>query len=466
MVAGLGLSKLLNYRRFLFATARAQTRKLSAASWSSSKSPYEILGVSSTASDKEIKRAYLKLAKQYHPDTNKNADAANKFKEISTAYEILSSSAKRAEFENQSKYRPQGDGFPNSNKSYGFGNNNFSNSKTYTYNTNVNPEDIFRDFFKNSSWGTDFFAEDHDQIHNQQSTQKAYKNVRTDPKFYEINLKVSFLDSILGTSKEAQVEIDALCTYCNGNGADTSAGYQRCSNCKGSGYVSKILGGIMSIQTLCTTCRGSGKTMAKSCSHCSGRGRTKKQPRLKINIPAGIVDGQILRQTIGGCEIMILVSVLPSSNFWREGKNIHSYLDLSYPQAFIGATIDVEGVHGLFKVDIPSGTSSGEKIRKAGRGIKSQTTFNSHGDHILHIRIKTPKLPSEKEKALVMALADLECNEEPVKTQDNRQKKDPSVTSFSKLFVDPPNAGDMYKGMIKTARGIFQMLTSRFFKFF
>ena len=165
-------------------------------------------------------------------------------------------------------------------------------------------------------------------------------------------MKLSFLDSVLGCQKETVLRMDALCTVCNGNGVDLSSGYSKCPSCRGSGYAIRNLGGIMTVRAICGDCNGQGQIINKHCSHCKGQGRISKNITVKSKIPAGVQEGQVIRQTVAGCEVLFNISITPSVDKWREGKNIHSRVFLTYPQAFLGSSIDIDGIHGRFKLEV------------------------------------------------------------------------------------------------------------------
>jgi len=412
------------------AAAAAVRRRL--LSWSSSKSPFEILGVQQSASDKEIKRAYLDLAKKYHPDTNKEPNAANKFKEISAAYDVLSSKEKRDQFNAQNAFRRgaggSGGGFPGS---MGGG-----RGTTYRYSSNINPEDIFKEFFNESNFGgsftSDFFGQQERQkeASRSQTNSNSRRNFTASRPIYEHALHISFADSIRGITKEYRMNVQGECSRCRGNGEEPGVGSSRCEVCAGAGYVTQTLGRMLSIRTLCSQCQGQGRYVKAHCSKCAGRGRLSKTVNAKVIIPAGTVDSQVLRVEIDGCEALFTINVGKSQKFWREGKSVHSYLDIGYTQACLGSTLDVEGIHSPLKIRVPPGSSSADKITISGQGVVSARKFVSSGDHILHVRIKTPKTLTERQKALVMALAEEENNSDSHAHVDGLEKNCENRWSF------------------------------------
>lgn len=348
---------------------------------------YEVLGVSKDASDTELKKAYRKLAKQYHPDVNKADDAESKFKEINEAYETLSDSQKRATYDQFGHA-----GMDNA----GFGGQNYGGFD------DIN--DIFGSFFGGGFGG------------RQQRTGPRRGNDR----FTQI--RVEFMDAIFGKSESLQLEVDEPCHTCHGSGAFSSSDVKTCSTCRGSGVVTtqeRSIFGTIQQQRVCPTCNGKGKEVTKPCNTCHGDGYEHKNVKLEIKIPSGIQSGQQLRVpgkgergANGGPNGDLIIEVFVASHdvFKREGNDIRISVPINSIQATLGTKIDVPTVHGDVEMDVPAGTQYGTQFRLRGRGVK---TRHGTGDQFVEIRVEIPKKTSKAERELYEQLLNQESNEKP-----------------------------------------------------
>lgn len=335
---------------------------------------YEILGVQKNADGDAIKKAYRKLAMQFHPDRNPgNSEAEEKFKEASEAYEVLSSAEKRA------TYDRFGHAGLNQRFQHGF--------------QDVN--DIFSSF-------SDIFGD----LFGMSGGQRSRGNSRGSHLRYlvEIDLK----DVVDGTDKEIEFEREVSCTTCKGSGAKKGSELQTCKNCGGRGQVVRTQG-FFSMATTCPSCRGEGKLIKEHCEKCEGEGRKPEKSRLKVKIPPGVETGTQLRlsgEGEGGYrggpagDLFVEIRVKEDTRFIREGNDLFGQVEISYLQAILGASLQVETVAGKTQIDIPAGTQPGERIRIGGAGIPSLRGYD-RGDLFYIVKVVIPKkLSKEEEKQL------------------------------------------------------------------
>lgn len=350
---------------------------------------YEVLGINKSASKDEIKSAYRKLAKKYHPDINKEPGAEEKFKEVQEAYDILSDDKKRqmydqfgmAAFEQGASTGGQGNPFSGA----GFGSQGFGG---------VDLGDIFSSFFGGG-----------------RSTRRANVGPQRGEDTLQ-RIRVPFMDAILGKKVLVPVSYDETCKTCGGTGAKSPSSIKTCPHCNGRGYVNvqqRTLFGVMETQQVCPECGGSGKIITEKCPDCGGKGYTHIKRDMEVNIPAGINQGQqiVIRgkgeHGINGGpngDLYLEIVLLPHSNFKRDGNDIHLDIPLSFVDATLGKKIDVPTVYGTCEVVVPAGTQPNQVLRLKGRGIKDMRK-GTPGDEYLHIQIKTPtKLTKEQKKLL------------------------------------------------------------------
>jgi len=334
---------------------------------------YEVLGISKDATEQDIKKAFRKLAMQYHPDRNKAADAEEKFKEINEAYEVLSDPQKRRMYDQ-------------------FGHDGLN--KSGFSSENINPFDIFNQFFSGGASGGVHFSfngqEDSggfgdifgDIFGNGRSSRNRSNQHRP---LYQTNIEASitinFLDSILGTKKNIKLKIKTDCNHCHGTGAESAQDVKTCDTCKGQGYVinqRRTILGIMQSQEVCPECHGSGKIIGKKCHECNGVKYITKEVVVPITIQPGIENGQtiiikgqgnVLNNAAG--DLYLTIFVEPSKIFKREGDLLLANALVDPIVAISGGTIKVPTPYGVKEIQLKSNTANGEKITLSGFGIKN-----------------------------------------------------------------------------------------------
>lgn len=341
---------------------------------------YEVLGVSKSAENGEIKRAYRKLALQFHPDRNPgNHEAEELFKEASEAYEVLSDPQKRQIYDNYGHQGLEGTGFS------GFGGMDdiFSSFG-----------DIFEEFF--GGFGDFGFGS-----RRGRTRAKMGSDLRED-------ISVSFEESVFGTEKEVNVKKAALCDECSGSGSEPGTGKQTCATCEGSGQIHHRQGFFM-IQTSCAKCGGTGAIITNPCKECRGRGRVLKEKKLKVKIPAGVEDGMrlILRGegemgSAGGPpgDMYVFLHVKPHKQFVRHRNDVYYKLDVGFPEAALGVEVEVPTLYGPEKISIPSGIQSGDTVKIKNKGIPDVHS-GKKGHQIVEVRVVTPKKLNRKQKKLL-----------------------------------------------------------------
>lgn len=345
---------------------------------------YEVLGIEKSASKDEIKKAYRKLSKKYHPDLNKEPGAEEKFKEIAEAYEVLSDDQKRARYD-QFGHQDPNQGFG------GFG--GFSGSEGFG-----GFEDIFSSFFGGGG------------------------RTRRDPNAprkgddLQYRMTISFEEAVFGKEKEIEIPREETCDSCHGTGAKPGTSKETCSHCNGSGQTSETVNtpfGQMVNRRTCSYCQGTGQIIKEKCSTCHGAGTVKKHKKIKVNIPAGVDDGQQLRLSGQGeaginggpaGDLYIVFQVRASDKFERDGDDIYLELPITFPQAALGDDIEVPTIHGKVKMKIPAGTQSGDRFRLKGKGVKNVHGYGTGDQHVI-VQIKTPKKLTEKQKELLREFA-------------------------------------------------------------
>ncbi|WP_312753072.1 molecular chaperone DnaJ [Rummeliibacillus suwonensis] len=347
---------------------------------------YEVLGLEKTASKDEIKKAYRKLSKKYHPDLNKEPGAEEKFKEIAEAYEVLSDDQKRARYDQFGHQDPnQGfGGFSGFGSTEGFG----------------GFEDIFSSFFGGGS------------------------RTRRDPNAprkgddLQYRMTISFEEAVFGKEKEIEIPREETCDTCHGTGAKPGTSKETCSYCNGTGQISETVntpfGQIVNRRT-CSHCQGTGQMIKEKCSTCHGTGTVKKRKKIKVNIPAGVDDGQQLRVSGQGeagvnggpaGDLYIVFHVRASDKFERDGDDIYLELPITFAQAALGDEIEVPTIYGKVKMKIPAGTQSGDRFRLKDKGVKNVHGYGNGDQHII-VKIKTPKKLTEKQKELLREFASI-----------------------------------------------------------
>lgn len=346
---------------------------------------YEVLGVDRGAEADVIKKAYRKLAMQWHPDKNPgDKSAEEKFKEAAAAYEVLSDPEKRSLYD---RYGHQA--FAQGGRGGGFG--GFENA-----------EDIF------SSFG-DIFG---DFFGGGQRSQKQNRNAPRRGSDLRYVTEVSLKEVVEGIEKEIKFEVDENCEPCNGTGAAKGSTPVTCTTCGGRGQVVRQQG-FFSMASTCPTCQGEGVKIQNPCPTCRGRGRQKKSRRIQISIPAGVDTGTRLRvsgEGEGGYrggpagDLYVEVSVAADERFQRQGEHLISSLKVDYLQLALGAEVFAETITGKEKLEIPRGTQVGDTIKLAGQGLPS-LRGSRRGDIYYQVDVTFPKKISKEEEKLLKELA-------------------------------------------------------------
>ena len=342
---------------------------------------YEVLGVSKSASDDEIKKAYRALAKKYHPDVSTEKDAEAKFKEIQEAYEVLSDSEKRSQYDRFGHQANNFGGGPGGFSVFGGGFDNFDFG------------DIFSAFFGGGSRGGD--------------SGRARPRKGSD---IQRGMTIAFEESIFGKKEKIKVPTYDECPTCHGSGAKSASDIHTCSRCKGSGSViveQQTLLGRTQTRTTCPNCRGTGKEIVNKCTTCAGEGVVKVNKEVEIKVPEGIETGQQIRLegfgnkgSYGGPngDLYIIFEVKPSDIFTREGDDIIITVPISFSQAALGADIEVPTVYGPVLLKVPAGTQSDSKFRIREKGAPNVRTKYKGDQHVI-INVVTPtKLTPEQRK--------------------------------------------------------------------
>ncbi len=355
---------------------------------------YEILGVSKSATQDEIKKAYRKGAMQYHPDRNPGDKASEeKFKEAAEAYEILSDTDKRAQYD---RFGHQA--FSSGGRGGGGG---FSGG-------GMNMEDIFSQFgdvFGDDSPFGSFFGGGGRRSSGGRSRGVRGSNLR-------IKIKLNYEEMAKGATKTVKVKKYIPCQSCNGSGAKDKNSSQSCGTCGGSGQVRRVQNtflGQMQTVTTCPTCNGEGTTIVNKCTACKGDGRVYGEETVTIEIPAGVQQGMQLSLNgkgnsgeRGGAngDLIVLIEEEAHAQLQRDGLNVAFDLHLSFPDAVFGTQIEVPTIDGKAKIKIPPGTQSGKIFRLKGKGFPSVNSYEK-GDQLIHISIWTPQHISPEEKQML-----------------------------------------------------------------
>lgn len=335
---------------------------------------YEVLGVSKTATDDEIKKAYRALAKKYHPDVSKEKDAAEKFKEVQEAYDVLSDSTKREQYNQFGHDGPSmGSGFGDFGGFGGFG----------------GFDDIINSFFGGGSRRQDPTAPRRGQD-------------------MEMSLNISFEEACFGVEKEVSYAKHETCHNCSGTGAESRQDITTCSTCRGRGKVMQqrqTIMGTIQTESVCPDCGGTGKHIKNKCHVCRGEGRVKENAKVKVRIPSGIDDGQMMKLSghgeagiNGGAngDLYLHIHVKDHEFYQRDGLNIYINMPISFSQAALGDNIEVPTIHGVVNLKIPSGTQSKTKFRLAGKGITNARTGQSGSQFVIVDVITPTKLTAEQ----------------------------------------------------------------------
>lgn len=377
---------------------------------------YEVLGVDKNASEDDIKKAFKKAAMKYHPDRFANAsdaerkEAEEKFKEVNEAYQVLSDSKRKQQYDQfgHAAFEPGGAGFSDFDpNSFDFG-------------------DIFSNIFGGFEGFSGFGG----------SSRRSYVEPGNDLRY---NLEITLEEAAKGVEKTIKYKRDGKCEFCNGTGAEDGK-TRTCPTCNGQGTIrtqQRTILGVMQSQTICPDCHGTGKIPEKKCKHCHGTGTAKEIVEKKINVPAGIDDGQKLKYTglgeasqNGGPngDLYIVIRIKPHDIFIREGENLYCEVPISYATAVLGGEVEVPTLNGKKTVKVPEGTESGKLLKISGEGIKSLRGYGK-GDIIVKFTIETPKKLTDKQKELLQKF-------EESLNDKNYEQKTSFMKKIKKFFKD------------------------------
>lgn len=349
---------------------------------------YEVLGVAKTASDDEIKSAYRKLAKKYHPDLNPDDKTAEeRFKEVGEAYEVLGDKEKRSRYDQF--------GHAGVDPNYGAGGGGYGGGFG-----GVDLGDIFGDLFG----GFGGFGGGTRRSANPNAPRRG-SDIR-------VSLVLTFMEAVHGCTKTVNVTRQDVCAECGGTGAAKGTSPEVCSDCHGTGHVTvqqRTPFGVMQSTQPCSRCGGKGKIIKTPCNKCHGSGKTGASKRVEVTIPAGIDDDQSLRLsglgdagTNGGSpgDLIVIVTVRPDALFERDGYNVYVTVPLTYSQAVLGAQVVVPTIDGKVEYTVPDGTQSGTTFRLRGKGIQ-YVNGRGRGDQYVKVVLETPrKLTKAQREAL------------------------------------------------------------------
>ena len=356
---------------------------------------YEVLGVSKTATQDELKKAYRKLARKYHPDLNKdNEEAAEKFKECNEAYSVLSDDQKRAQYDQfghaafENGGMGGGGGFGGAGGFGGFGGSGM--------------EDIFDMFFGGQGGRGGNRA-------------KSGPQRGADLRF---DLEITFEEAAFGLEKEINLYRDETCDHCHGEGAEPGSKVESCPECNGTGYVrftQNTMFGQMVNERPCSRCKGEGKIISEPCKECRGKGTVKRNKKLKVKIPAGVDNGSRLRVSGEGeagakggpnGDLYVYLYVKPHKFFERDGTTVLCEVPINIVQATLGADIKVPTLDGQVTMKVPEGTQPGKILRLKGKGIPS-LRGGGRGDQLVRIKVVVPTKLSDKQKDALRKFADI-----------------------------------------------------------
>lgn len=350
---------------------------------------YNVLGVTKGASDDELKKAYRKLAMQYHPDKNPgNAEAEKKFKAINEAYDVLKDSQKRAAYDRYGHEAftngMSGGGGPGAGGFSGFSGGSFS--------------DIFEDLFSEFTGGR--------RGGSGQASAQASAARGSDLRY---NLDITLEDAFKGKQQSIKVTTSATCESCDGSGAEKGTTAETCSSCQGRGSV-RAQQGFFTVERTCNNCQGTGKVIKHPCRNCAGSGRVRREKTLSVTIPAGVEEGTRIRLAGEGeagfrsgpaGDLYIFLSIKPHRIFKREGANIYCSVPLKFSTASLGGHIEVPTIDGgRVKVTIPEGTQSGHQFRLKGKGM-TVLRSSAKGDMYIEVQVETPVNLNKKQKEIL-----------------------------------------------------------------
>lgn len=360
---------------------------------------YEVLGVTKSASDEEIKKAYRKKAIQYHPDKNPGDKAAEeKFKEAAEAYEVLSNAEKKQ------RYDQFGHAGVGGAAGGGFGGGGFTMDDIFSQFG-----DIFGGHFGGGGFGG-FGGFGGSSRGGQRVNQGSNLRVR---------VKMNLSEIAKGAEKKIKVKKHVSCQHCKGTGAEGGSAYSSCNTCRGTGAVTRVTNtilGRMQTQSVCPDCQGQGKIITNKCSHCSGEGILQQEEIITLNIPAGVADGMQLsmsgkgnaarRGGVNG-DLLIVIEEEQHPELIRDENDLIYNLLLSFPTAALGGTVEIPTIDGRVKVKIEAGTQPGKVLRLRGKGLPSVNQYGT-GDLLVNISVYVPESLSREDRKIIEKLEDSE----------------------------------------------------------
>lgn len=347
---------------------------------------YEVLGVTRTCTQIEVKKAYRKMARQYHPDVNNgDPEAEEKFKEISEAYAVLSNEGKRNQYDR-----------------FGFSNNLFEDFDFNSTFSEFGFGDIFNTFFGSGSGG---------------GFGGGARNSRSRGADIGTDSEISFKEAAFGVKKEIEYAVDDICDKCGGKGAENDEDIETCEECGGVGKVrvtrQTFIGNVITTAN-CDSCRGTGKKIKNPCKQCRGQGHYHTKKKIKIDIPAGIHNGDRMRVASRGNslgrdsitgDLFVTINVRPHKSFKRDEDNVLSEIEISFAQAALGVKLEAETLDGPERINIKPGTQPETKIVLRSRGFVQLNGYR-RGNHIINIKINIPSRLSRKEKEMLTHYAE------------------------------------------------------------
>ncbi len=345
---------------------------------------YQVLGVSSTATDKEITRAYRKLAKQYHPDANPGAE--DRFKEITAAYDVLGDAEKRKEYDEVRRLGPMAGGLGGNGGGFGGGN--------FRVEDLGDLGDLFGGIFGGSRT-------------NRRRARGPQRGADV-----EAELHLSFEDAVRGVTTSVNVPEEVRCRTCNGSGAAPGTTARTCDRCQGKGVLEDNQG-LFSLSTVCPKCNGRGTVVDSPCPTCHGSGREHRNRRVRVRIPPGVEDGQRIRVKGRGepgqgnapaGDLYVVVRVGSHPVFGRRGRNLTLSVPVTFPEATLGTTVTVPTLDDSVTVRIPPGTAPGTTLRVRGRGVPAGKD-GKPGDLMVKVDVVVPSSLTDEQRAAVESLA-------------------------------------------------------------
>jgi molecular chaperone DnaJ len=345
---------------------------------------YEVLSVSRGASDQELKSAYRKQALKYHPDRNPgNRTAEEKFREASEAYQVLSDPSRRAAYDRYGHAGVNGQGS-------GFGAGPFAGG--------ADIGDIFGDLFG-------------EMFNVGSATHRAARQQRGDD--LRFDLTIDFENAIFGSESEVKIRRLESCGACHGRGSASGRGPGVCGQCQGRGQI-RYQQGFFSVARACGACGGTGSVIGDPCPACHGETRVTNELKLNVKIPPGVEDGTRIRYAGEGDagrsagprgDLYVVLAIRPHDFFEREGQDLHCVIPISFPQATLGAEIEIPGIDGPVNLKIPEGTQSGREVRVRGRGVP-YLNDKGHGDLVVKVLVQIPRKLTRAQRELVGKLAE------------------------------------------------------------